>query len=102
MPVHHKSGVIAMRTHTRPRAAGFTLVEILMVVIILGIASAVVVPNLGQRNDLVAAAAARAVVADIMYAQNRAILAQSMRYVWVQADQQRYSLLTCKPTVSPL
>ena len=35
---------------------GFTLVEILVVVIILGIASAVIVPNLGTRNDLNVAA----------------------------------------------
>src|SRR4051812_1277839 len=61
--------------------AAFTLVEILMVVIILGIASAVIVPNLGTRNDMNVAAAARVVMADLMYAQNRAIVTQSMTYV---------------------
>ena len=81
---------------------GFTLVEILMVVIILGIASAVVVPNLGQRNDLVVAAAARVIVADLMYSQNRAILNQSMRYVTFDVTNQKYSLLTSKPNASPL
>ena len=44
---------------TRQVCAGFTLVEILVVVIILGIASAVIVPQIGNSNDLKAAAAAR-------------------------------------------
>jgi len=92
-----------MRT-VRPQfvRGAFTLVEILMVVIILGIASAIVVPNIGQRNDLIAAAAARGVVADLMYAQNRAILTQSMRYVNVDVPNQRYSLLVSKPNATPL
>jgi prepilin-type N-terminal cleavage/methylation domain-containing protein len=82
--------------------AAFTLIEILCVVIILGIASAIVVPNLGQRNDLIAAAAARVVVADLMYAQNRAILTQSMRYVNVDVPNQKYSLLVSKPNAGTL
>lgn len=66
----------------RTRAAsGFTLVEILMVVVILGIASAVIVPQLGSRDDLRAAAAARLVMSDLTYAQNRAIAQQKKHYV---------------------
>lgn len=66
----------------RTRAAGgFTLVEILMVVVILGIASAVIVPQLGSRGDLRAAAAARLVMSDLTYAQNRAIAQQKKHYV---------------------
>jgi prepilin-type N-terminal cleavage/methylation domain-containing protein len=91
-----------MRTVSKQPRRGFTLVEILVVVIILGIMSAVVVPNLGQRNDLVVASAARVVVADLMYAQNRAIQTQAMRYVWFDVTNQQYSLLTSKPTASPL
>jgi prepilin-type N-terminal cleavage/methylation domain-containing protein len=94
-----------MRTVRRPqhlRRRAFTLIEILMVVIILGIASAIVVPNIGQRNDLIAAAAARVVVADLMYAQNRAILTQAMRYVNVDVPNQKYSLLISKPNAGTL
>lgn len=60
---------------------GFTLVEILMVVVILGIVSAMIVPSIGTRDDLNVTAAARTLVADLLYAQNRAITQQ--RYVYV-------------------
>jgi type II secretion system protein H len=82
--------------------AGFTLVEILMVVIILGIASAVIVPNLGTRNDMNVAAAARVIMADLMYAQNRAIVTQAMHYVPINVAGQSYSILSSKPNASPI
>ncbi len=60
---------------------GFTLIEILCVVIILAIAAVLVIPQLGSRSDLQAAAAARTVMSDILYAQNRAIAMQTTQYV---------------------
>ncbi len=60
---------------------GFTLVEILVVVVIIGIASAIVLPQLSSRSDLIASSAARQLVADLAYAQNRAITAQVKQYV---------------------
>jgi prepilin-type N-terminal cleavage/methylation domain-containing protein len=63
------------------RYRGFTLVEIMMVVVILGIAGAVIIPQLGSRSDLVVSAAARQVMSDLMYAQNRAITNQAPVYV---------------------
>jgi len=65
------------RTPTR----GFTLIEILCVVILMAIIAVVVIPQLNERGDIKAAAAARVVMADIMYAQNRAIAKQAMQYV---------------------
>ena len=85
-----------------PIRHGFTLVEILVVVIILGIASALVVPNLARRDDLNAAAAARVVVADVTFAQNQAILCQAMRYITIDAVSQKYSLLTSTPNATPV
>src|SRR5579872_1651697 len=64
-----------------PRRRGFTLIEILMVVVILGIASAIILPQLASRDDLRCAAAARALMADLLYAQSRAIARGQMQYV---------------------
>ena len=79
---------------------GFTLIEILVVVVILGIASAVIAPGLGTHNDQNVAAAARTVVSDLIFAQSRAILNQSMRYVNFDTVNQKYSILTTAPNVA--
>ncbi len=90
-----------IRHPTFARRRGFTLVEILMVVIILGIASAVVIPNLGTHDDLNVAAAARVIVADLVFAQNKAIVTQSLIYVNCDTGNQKYSLLSASPAITP-
>ena len=57
-------------------AGGFTLVEILVVVVILGIAAAIVVPAISSTSDLTLQAAARHIVADLEYAKNLAVTKQ--------------------------
>src|SRR5262245_53440741 len=78
--MHSHPTVIGRARAARGRS-GFTLVEILMVVVILGIASAIIIPELGSRDDLRASAAARVVMADLIYAQNCAISKQKKHYV---------------------
>jgi prepilin-type N-terminal cleavage/methylation domain-containing protein len=69
------------------RRSAFTLIEILCVVVILGIASAIVIPQIGSRDDLNVATAARAVMADLIYAQNLAIAKQKPYYVRFYGQQ---------------
>lgn len=77
-----------------PRRWGFTLVEILAVVVILGIASAIIIPHMGTRDDMKAAAAARVIVADLIYAQNLAISTGTPVYVRFDKTNNNYSMLT--------
>ena len=72
---------------------GFTLIEILVVVVILGIAAAIVVPAIGSRSDLKATSAARMIMADLIYAQNRSISQQKKHYVRFDKAAQTYEVL---------
>jgi prepilin-type N-terminal cleavage/methylation domain-containing protein len=81
------------RGESRQRS-GFTLVEILAVVVILGIASAIVIPQMGTRDDMRAASAARTLVADLIYAQNMAISTGKKVYVKFDVTNNNYTLLS--------
>lgn len=74
-----------------PRRA-FTLVEVLVVVVIIGIAGAVVVPALIRPSNLGAQAAARLVISDILIAQNEAIASGATRQVVFEPAFNRYRL----------
>jgi prepilin-type N-terminal cleavage/methylation domain-containing protein len=82
------------------KTTGFTLVEILCVVVILGIAAGIIIPQLGTRDDLKAAAAARMLISDFMYAQNLAISRQRPHYI--QFVDQQYTILSRDTDTSPL
>jgi MSHA pilin protein MshC len=75
------------------RRRGFTLIEILSVVVILGIASAIIVPQLSSRDDLRCAAAARALMGDLLYAQSRSIALGKMHYVQFNTATNTYQVL---------
>lgn len=74
------------------RPHGFTLVEILAVVVIIAIAAAMVVPRLGSTGDVQALAAMQVTVANIQYAQNEAIVLQSPITVAFDVDADSYVL----------
>lgn len=85
----------------RSRRLAFTFIEILVVVVIIGIASAVVMPQLTSRNDLRATAAARQLVADLIFAQSRAIAQQKNVYVVFDPGLQAYQLFV-GPSMTPI
>ena len=80
-------------------ARGYTLVEVLVVVTIMGILGAMVIPSLGQTSVLRTQAVVRVVVADITYAQSDALAYQEGRAVIFEPDENRYTLAEVKGQV---
>lgn len=72
---------------------GFTLVEILVVVTILGIIGAVVGVQLGSRGDLQVDSAARTLSANVQYAQSLAIARGTPHYLFVDSEAVTVSTL---------
>lgn len=68
----------AVRPHPRPRR-GYTLVELILVIAVLGLAGALVAPRLGDRGDFDTQALVRKLVADVTFAQMDALANQELR-----------------------
>jgi prepilin-type N-terminal cleavage/methylation domain-containing protein len=95
-----KSVVVIMNHQRKFFRRAFTLVEILVVVVILGVVSAVIIPQIGSRDDLRCAAAARVVMSDLIYAQNLAISQQQQRFVKFGTNQ--YGIYTSGASTTPI
>lgn len=72
---------------------GYTLLEILIVVVLLGLASAVVIPQIGSTDVLRVQAAVRTLVADITFAQSDALARQQTRAIVFDVAGNRYTLV---------
>jgi len=62
-----------------PRQRAYTLIELLIVITMMGIASAMVIPSMGSTDVLRVQAAVRSIVADINIAQSDALAHQQPR-----------------------
>ena len=94
-----------LRLQSRPRA--YTLIELLIVITMLCIASAVVIPSLGSTNVLRIQATVRAIVADINFAQSDALARQQGRAVVFNTQTNSYSIVevhgaTLNPTTDTI
>ena len=80
----------------------FTLVEVLMVVTIMGIAGMVVVPQMLAASSLGVQAAARSVVADELYLQSNAIASQAERRMVFNVEENWYGLYDISDSENPV
>jgi len=90
--LHHDTKIL-QHTRRTPARYGFTLIEILVTVAIMGIASSLVIPYMSTMPSFETEAAARQIVADLSYAQSDAMARQTKRRVLFETDGSGYRLL---------
>ena len=88
-----------MLLRARANSGGFTLVELIVVMVVLAIAAAMIVPYALDNNDLKATAAARLLSGDLEYAQNQAITYQNPVTVTFDTTNETYTLSNASGTL---
>lgn len=81
------------RIANKANRTGYTLIEVLIVVVAMGIAGAVVIPSMGGAHVLKVQAAVRSVVADITFAQMDALGYQEPRGIVFDDEDNSYTLI---------
>lgn len=83
------------KPHARPwtTAPAFTLLEVLAVIVILGIAGALVIPAMGETGILKVQAAVRTIVSDITFMQSEAVGFQERRAIIFDVPTSSYRLV---------
>lgn len=75
------------------RRRGFTLLELLAVVAILGIAAALLIPSMSNTGILRVQAAVRTIVSDITFAQSDAVAFQERRAIVFDIENSSYRIV---------
>ncbi len=85
------------------RSGGFTLAELMVVVVIIGVTAGMVIPYASSAADSAAMAAARMIVSDLQYAQNAAITTQSPVTVTFSSAGESYTVSNASgPLIHPI
>jgi prepilin-type N-terminal cleavage/methylation domain-containing protein len=84
------------------RVRGYTLIEVLVVVVILGICGAMVIPSMGSTGVLKVQGAIRQIVSDITFAQADAVAFQEKRAICFDPSTSSYSLVQIPGTTIDL
>lgn len=77
----------------RPARRAYTLVELIIVIVLLGIGAAMVAPSIGSTDVLRVQSAVRSVVADITFAQSDALARQQGRALVFDVPNNSYAIL---------
>lgn len=80
------------------QARAFTLIELLITVVVLGIAGALVIPAMGETGIIRVQGAVRMVVADLTFAQADAVAFQERRAVVFDVNNSSYSVIAVPGT----
>lgn len=80
--------------------AGFSLVELILVITIMGILAWVAYPRLTVTSEIKLDAAARRVAADLRYAQNRSIGTRVVHGLLFDASAERYTVFAPTPATA--
>ena len=81
------------RTGRTTARRGYTLVELIIVIAVLGLAGALVAPRLGDRGDFDTQAVVRKLVSDVTFAQMDALANQEFRRIQFLEDPDTGELL---------
>jgi len=71
---------------------GYTLIEVLVVVTIIGIAGSIVVPHMVRGGEMQIQAAGRMVISDLLMTQNEAIARQAVRRMTFDTTANQYAI----------
>ena len=78
--------------HRRPVTCAYTLIELLIVIVVLGIAGALLIPHLAYKDSLASQAAVRLLISDLSFAQSDALANQEFRRVYFYPDGSGYCI----------